>query len=146
MLAYVEGDRAKLGINISRPIGDTIVAYADWAEGVEKHLATRAVEYGKGDRHAAGGPPDAPAERCVVEFPQRRGRRLLLDNRGEGHAQPRVPLPSGSLHPAGLAELVETRSDPAPILISGALWCPRGYAIGQQEPTSVHKLFVRAVW
>ncbi|WP_437588900.1 hypothetical protein [Sorangium sp. So ce1000] len=146
VLAYVERDRSKLGVNISRPIGDAVVGYAEWAGGFEKNLATRAVEYGK----ATGTLPEA----MPMLLPADESSKFRNDV-AAGFSWVIATKVTLNLeyhfHQAGFTRQdwrnwFETGSDPAPALISSALWYPRGYAIDQQEPTSTHQLFVRAAW
>src|SRR5262249_57506572 len=53
LLGYVEEGRSKVGLNLTRPIGDAVVVYAEWAGGPEKNLIIRALELG----HETGALP-----------------------------------------------------------------------------------------
>src|ERR1019366_1842783 len=46
-LVYHEGNRTRFGLNLSRQIGQSVIAYAEWAGGREPSLIAAAVEYGK---------------------------------------------------------------------------------------------------
>src|SRR5260370_3860501 len=47
LLGYFELHRSKLGANVTRSIGDAVVAYAEWAGGPEQNLIVRASAFGK---------------------------------------------------------------------------------------------------
>lgn len=146
LLAYLERDRSKVGVNLSRPIGDSIVAYGEWAAGRETNLATRAVGYGQ---TTGTFPPEMP-----VLLPTDTSAKLRNDVAAgfSWTIATKVTLNAEyHLHQAGFTRQdwrswfdVGKSSEQNPI--SSALWYLRGYAIDQQEPTSMHQLFFRAVW
>ncbi len=47
LLAYFELHRSKVGANVSRAMGDAVVAYAEWAGGPEETLIARANAFGR---------------------------------------------------------------------------------------------------
>src|SRR6185437_12595880 len=56
-LIYHEANQTRFGLNLSRTIGQSIVAYGDWAGGVQPDLIATAVSYGK---RTGTLPPNAP--------------------------------------------------------------------------------------
>jgi hypothetical protein len=146
VLAYLERDRSKLGINISRPIGDYIVAYAEWAGGRETNLFTRAFEYGKATGTLPAILPVLLPTDTSAQFRNdvAAGFSLVIATKVTLNVE-------YHFHQAGFTRQdwkswFELGSDPAPAPISSALWYPRGYAVDQQEPMSMHQIFVRAAW
>jgi hypothetical protein len=47
VLVYGGNGRTRVGLNLSRPIGDSVVAYAEWSGGMEQGLAERSLEFGR---------------------------------------------------------------------------------------------------
>jgi hypothetical protein len=143
-LVYLEHHHSKLGLALTRPIGQRVVAYAEWAGGYEQNLIARALELG---RQTATIPEDAPP-------PVPTDSSLALRN----------DLAAGTswtlgtaltlnfeyhLHQGGLSRgdwhrwFAAAGSTPA---LAPELWYIRGYAADQLEPATRHELFVRMSW
>jgi hypothetical protein len=147
LLGYFELHRSKVGANVTRSIGDAVVAYAEWAAGPEQNLVTRAAAFG---RDTGSLPPAAPT------LPPTDTGTSLRNDVAAGFSWTVATAVTFNFeygfHQAGF-----TRSDwqnwfdlgsrpGAPPQLTGALWYVRGYANDQQEPMSQHQLFVRADW
>jgi hypothetical protein len=147
LLAYFELHRSKLGANLTRSIGDAIVAYAEWAAGPEQNLAARAAAFG---RQTGTLPPSAPV------LPPADTRTSLRNDVAAGFSWTFGTAMTINVeyhfHEAGFTrsnwknwfDLGSAPGAPAPL--TGALWFVRGYANDQQEPVSRHQMFVRASW
>jgi hypothetical protein len=143
LLGTFERHRSKIGFNITRPFGDAVVAYAEWAGGQEGNLITRSYGYGQ----ATGTPlPDVPLI-------------MATDTRTEFHSD----LSAGAswtiarkvtlnleyhYHQAGFTQQdwehwFDLGALPGSAL---ALWYVRGYANDQQEPVNRHQIFARLAW
>src|SRR5262249_28042283 len=57
LLVYHEGDRTRFGLNVTRGIGQNVVAYAEWAGGAEAGLIDDALAYGRDTRVLPVGAP-----------------------------------------------------------------------------------------
>ncbi len=73
LLGYFELHRSKLGANVTRSIGDAVVAYAEWAAGPEQDLIARAAAFGRQTGTLPGAAPTHPrrtrAPRCATTWP-----------------------------------------------------------------------------
>jgi hypothetical protein len=147
LLGYFELHRSKLGANVTRSIGDSVVAYAEWAAGPEQDLIARAAAFG---RQTGTLPPSTPT------LPRTDTGTSLRNDVAAGFSWTVATAITFNVeyhfHEAGF-----TRSDwknwfdlgsapGAPAPLTGALWFVRGYASDQQEPVSQHQMFVRASW
>jgi len=147
LLGYFELHRSKLGVNVTRSIGNAVVAYAEWAAGPEQNLIARAVDFGI--RTGTLRPP-------LPTLPKTEVRTSLRNDLASGFSWTVATAVTFNVeyhfHQGGF-----TRSDwrnwfdlgsaaGAPASQAGALWFVRGYASDQQEPVSKHQMFVRASW
>jgi hypothetical protein len=147
LLGYFELHRSKLGLNLTRPVGDAVVAYAEWAGGLEANLITRAVAYGQATgtlpAGAAALPPTDTSSvvrnDLAAGFSWTIATRVTLNLEYHFHQ-------SGFTH-GNWQQWFALGSKPgAPPAIAGELWYVRGYANDQQEPVPMHQGFVRASW
>lgn len=143
-LVYLEDGRSKLGVNLTLPIGQSVIAYAEWAGGPEKSLIARAVDFGRRTGTLpAGAPSPLPtdtssqlANDLAAGASWTLGTSLTLNL--EYH-----------LHTSGLSGgdwdrwFDAARATP---MLAPSLWYVRGYAADQLEPVGMHQLFVRAAW
>jgi len=147
LLGYFELHRSKLGINVTRSIGDAVVAYAEWAGGPEQNLIARASAFGKQTGTLPAAAPVLPPASTDISF-----RNDVATGFSWTVATAITFNLEYHVHESGF-----TRSDwknwfdigsapGAPPLLTGALWFVRGYAADQQEPVSQHQMFVRADW
>src|SRR5262249_3731765 len=139
-----EDGRSKLGVNLTMPVGQSVIAYAEWAGGFEKGLIARAVDFGRRTGALpAGAPPPLPADASTV----------LANDLAAGASctlAARLTLIfEFHLHSSGLSAGDWDRwfdaARASPMLAPG-LWYVRGYAADQLEPVAMHQLFVRADW
>lgn len=140
LLGYLEEGRSKIGLDVSRPIGGAVVAYAEWAGGPEKSLAARAADSGKNTgtlpQNAPIVPPDSGATSfrndVAAGFSWAIAATLTLNAEYHFHQGgfARADWSYGFSHPADARQL----------------WYVRGYANDQQEPMSRHQLFARVAW
>lgn len=143
-LVYLEDGRSKLGVNLSLPIGQSVIAYAEWAGGPEKSLIARAVDFG---RRTGTLPAEAPSP-----LPTDGSSRLANDLAAGASWTLGTSLTLNleyHLHTSGLSGgdwdrwFDAARANP---MLVPSLWYIRGYAADQLEPAAVHQLFVRAAW
>jgi hypothetical protein len=147
LLGYFELHRSKLGANVTRSIGDAVVAYAEWAGGPEENLIARANAFGKDTGSLPQAVPVLPPTSTDVAF-----RNDVATGFSWTVATAVTFNVEYNFHQAGF-----TRSDwnnwfdigsrpGVPAFVPGALWLVRGYASDQQEPVAQHQMFVRASW
>ncbi len=147
-LYFREDTRSFFGTNLTRTVGDDVVAYLEWAGGWRTDLIS-------GGLRAARRRGDLPADVPTV---------FALDDGARFRSQ----LAVGATHAAGFAKLttsIEYQFNQAGLSqadwrrwfdtgaaadrdagISGQLWAIRGYARDRGEPLGEHSLFLRSVW
>jgi hypothetical protein len=146
-LVYREGARTVFGANFTESIGQSIVAYAEWAGGERSSLIDQALAYG----------------RLTGTLPS--GARSLLSE--DGHRSFQTQLSAGASYTTDSkitfnleyhfdqdafsrrdwnAWFRDGAADGRSAGLSAELWYLRSYALDQQEPISQNALFLRADW
>jgi hypothetical protein len=143
-LIYHEGERTRFGLNLSHPLGQAIVAYAEWAGGNAPDLIANAISVGK----ATGTLPST-----LPVLPSTSTGRALQNDLAVGaswSSAARITLNlEFHVHQAGFSSadwrnwFAVGAADPA---AATELWYVRGYASDQQEPMSRQQVFLRADW
>ena len=68
LLVYREGDRTRFGLNITRGIGQNVVAYAEWSGGAEPSEIDDALAYGRDTRVLPVGAPSVLPDDSASTF------------------------------------------------------------------------------
>jgi hypothetical protein len=143
-LVYVEDGQTRLGLNLSRQIGNSVVAYAEWAGGRQQTLSARAAAYGKDTGTLPPSTPVLPPSDAEARF----RNDLAVGASWATTARVTVNL-EYHYHEAGFSRedwrnwfAIGTVFPAA----AGPLWYTRGYAAAQQEPVARHAVFLRADW
>jgi hypothetical protein len=147
VLFYREGNQNKLGLNLTRSLGQKIVAYAEWAGGERSDLIDQALEYG---RQTGTLPSSSPA---------------ILPN--DHYARFSHDLSTGAsyttsnkitfnveyhFHQAGFSGQAWNnwfnagQGQRSSSFIARELWYIRSYALDQQEQLARNSTFLRADW
>jgi hypothetical protein len=143
VLVYHESGRTKFGLNISHPVGDSIIAYASWAGGVAPNLVTDVFRFGE----RTGTFPAV----ATAGFPADTSR-AFRNQLSLGAAWTSVEKISVTVeyeyNEAGFSkqdwrDWFTTGADPA---YSQLAWYVRGYAGDQQQPMSQHQMAVWSSW
>jgi hypothetical protein len=147
LLVYYEPGRGKVGLNLSRPIGDAVVVYGEWAGGPEEDLVARAIAFGQETRTLPRTAPVVPPTDTSTNF---------LNDVAAGFSWTIATKATLNVeyhfHQAGLGlgdwrQWFALGSVPhAASALTGELWYLRAYAGDQQEPLTQHQAFVRASW
>jgi hypothetical protein len=144
LLGYLERRRSKVGLALTRPLGTSVVAYAEGTLGYEANLITRAIEYG---RQTGTLPPDAPPP--ISTDPSLAWRNDIAAGASWAIATRLTLNVEYHFHQGALDGddwvrwFAAGRADP---LRAPELWYIRGYAADQLEPASRHNAFVRVAW
>ena len=147
LLLFHEGDRTRLGANLTHEVGGGLIAYAEWAGGRRANLIEEADRYGR----KTGTIPQA-APRIL---PRDRGERFYNDLTigGSYTTDFKVMLNlEYHYHGAGLSRQdwrnwVDIGGANAGVPgVTSQLWYLRSYALEQQEPLTRHAAFLRAEW
>jgi hypothetical protein len=143
-LLYHEGGATRLGANLTQPIGDAIVAYAEWSGGRRFSLAEEAFRYGQ-----ATGTLPSVAPRVL---PGDRGKHFYNDlAAGASMTTPdKITINlEYHLHEAGFSRqdwknwFAAGQSRFAPAAVAASLWYIRSYALDQAEPMTRDTAFIR---
>jgi len=143
-LVYHESGRTKFGFNVSYPIGQSVIAYGEWAGGNEPNLIAQAIAFGK----ATGTLPS-----FVPVLPPTSTGRAFQNDLAVGASWTSIEKVTLNLeyhfHQAGFSggdwrnwfDIGAGNPASAP-----ELWYVRGYASAEQQPMSRHQAFLRADW
>jgi hypothetical protein len=147
LLVYGESGVTRLGLNLSRSVGKSVVLYGEWAGGRYPNLITRALAYGRETGTLpANAPPVLPTETGDAFQ-----NDLALGLSWTGSAKLTINA-EYLYHQAGMTRedwrrWFETgKSNVFSLPVTGALWYIRAYAADQQEPATREQLFLRAAW
>ena len=146
-LVYREAGATKLGLDISHPIGQAVIAYAEWAGGRQRNLISEAESYG---RKTGTLPPVAPL------LPPSNTTKSFRSDAALGASWTSAAKLTLNLeyhyHQAGLSGADERRwfaigqAQRNFLPVTGELWFVRGYANDQQQPWTRQQIFLRADW
>ncbi len=143
VLLYHESGRTKFGVNLSHPIGNSVIAYASWSGGVAPNTIVDAITFGK---KTGTLPPVVPL------LPPTAGHRSFQSDLSAGAYWTGEDKETISLeynfHQAGFTgrdwhNWFAIGADPS---LASLMWYIRGWASDQQQPMARHELFVRADW
>jgi hypothetical protein len=143
VLVYHESGRTKFGVNLSHPIGASVIAYLTWAGGVAPDTIVDAIAFGKRTGTIPSFVPVVPPTNSTRQFQN----DVSLGAYWTGEDKETISL-EYNYHQAGLskADWRNWFSIGANPLYAPVMWYIRGYANDQQVPISQHQVFVRADW
>jgi hypothetical protein len=147
VLGYFELHRSKLGANVTRAIGDAVVAYAEWAGGPEQDLVSRAIAFGKATGALPPNAPTVPPTSSNVVFRNDVAAGFSWTIAAAATVNVEYHFHDGAFTRDDWNHWFAAGSAPgARAALTGELWFIRGYANDQQEPVSQHQGFVRVAW
>ena len=141
LLLLKDGERTRIGANISAPIGQRVVAYAEWSGGAAQSLIAEAVAYGIRTGTLPLGVPVLPPSGTGARF----SNDFAAGFSWTGDSKLTVNV-EYLFHEAGLSRTDWRRwyalghASPA---LAGEMWYLRGYAADQQMPSARQQLFLR---
>lgn len=147
ILIYHEGDRNKLGLNLTRGIGDAVTVYGEWSGGRRAALVEEAYR----DGIKTGLFPSATARLMPGDRDESFMNDLAI---GASYATASKVTTNVEYHyhEAGMSRqdwrywFDTGRSVSGNAGARSQLWQIRNYAADRQEPLSQHSLFLRAEW
>lgn len=146
LLLYREGGRTSYGANLTESLGQSIVAYAEWAGGKRPSLVEEAIAYGRATASLPASAPNAlPADRAA-HF----ANQLSVGASYTTAAKITFNLEYHFYQPGFAGRDWQNwfrigAAPPAPA-VPAELWYIRSYALEQQDPISEHAIFLRADW
>jgi hypothetical protein len=146
-LLYHEGSETRIGMNLSRAVGQRIIAYAEWAGGNQPSLIAQAVAYGVRTGTLPTDTPLLPPAEAAAAF-----RSDLALGASWSSATKVLINVEYHYHQAGLSRQEErdwftigaSQRNLLPVL--GELWYMRAFASDQQQPWAQQQLFLRFDW
>lgn len=147
ILLYREGSETLFGLNLSKPIGQSVVAYAEWAGGSQPNLIAQAVAYGMRTGTLPAESPLLPPASAANAFRS----DLAVGASWTSAAKVTLNL-EYHYHQAGLSPQQERdwftigASQPNVLPVAGELWYIRAFAGDQQQPWVQQQLFLRIDW
>lgn len=147
LLYYREGSQNKFGANLTRGLGQKVVAYAEWAGGEGTNLIDESLRYGRETGMLPANAPSAIPDDANVQFQN----DLSLGASYTTTKKMTFNL-EYHLHQAGFSRedwnnwFNIGRGKPSTSLIARELWYIRAYALDQQVPLAKQSTFLRADW
>jgi hypothetical protein len=147
LLYYREGSQNRFGANLTRGLGQQVIAYAEWAGGESTNLIDESLRYG---RETGTLPANAP-----ITIPDDANVHFQNDlSVGASYTTTKKITFNLEyhLHQAGFSRQDWNnwfnigRGQPSTSLIVRELWYIRAYALDQQVPLARQSTFLRADW
>jgi hypothetical protein len=146
LLFYREGNATRWGADLTRSIGQSIVAYGEWSGGDGASLIDDALRYGRTTGTIPANAPNVLPENARKSFQN----ELAL---GASYTVAQVTFNlEYHYNEAGFSRQDWRNwfrigsANSANRNITNQLWYVRSYALDQQEPLSKHTAFLRADW
>ena len=147
LLYYREGSQNKFGANLTRGLGQKVIAYAEWAGGEGTNLIDESLRYGRETGTLPANAPSAIPDdtNLHLENDLSVGASYTTTNKITFNLE-------YHLHQAGFSRRDWNnwfnigRGQSGTSLIARELWYIRAYALDQQVPLARQSTFLRADW
>lgn len=147
LLVYHEANRTSFGANLTESVGQKTVAYAEWAGGNRTSLIAEALRYGQKTGTLPANAPSVIPEDTSTYFQNQlsAGASYTTESKITFNLEYHFNQAGFSRHDWN--NWFRAGSAPgAAANVTKELWYIRSYAAEQQDPLSVHSLFLRADW
>jgi hypothetical protein len=144
---YREAGATKLGLDVTYPIGQAVIAYAEWAGGRQRNLISEAESYGKKTGTLPPVAPLLPPSNTSKSFRS----DAVLGASWTSAAKLTLNL-EYHYHQAGLSGAEQRRwfaigeAQRKILPVTEELWFIRAYANDQQQPWTRQQIFLRGDW
>ena len=147
LLFYREGNQNKFGLNLTRSLGQKIVAYTEWAGGERSNLIDQALAYGRqtGALPSSAAPVLPDDHNIRFSHDLSTGASYTTTNKITFNVE-------YHFHEAGFSGqnwnnwFNAGQGQTSSSFIASELWYIRNYALDQQEPLARNSAFLRADW
>lgn len=147
LLLYQEGNRTRFGLNITRGIGQNVVAYAEWAGGAQAGEIDDALAYGRATRVLPVDTLNPLPGDSRSEFREDLSAGASFSTKAKLTLNVEYHFHQAGLGKADWERWFTTGKGTANAsLAAGELWFVRSYALDRQDPLTRHSLFARADW
>ena len=146
-LVYRLGNRTTFGTNITESLGQSVVAYAEWAGGDRSSLTDEALRYGRQTGTLPVNAPSPLPEDPNLHFQNQLSLGLSYTTESKITFNLEYHFNQAGFSRRDWNNWFRIGSASSrPPGISRELWYIRAYAQDQQEPLSEHSVFLRADW
>ncbi len=147
LLVYREGNRTSFGANLTESLGQSVVAYAEWAGGKRSSLIDQALRYGRQAGTLPANAPSAIPEDSALHFQSQLsiGASYTTESKITFNLEYHFDQAAFSRRDWDNWFRVGRANAGSPA-IPAALWFIRAYAVEQQEPISEQSIFLRFDW
>jgi hypothetical protein len=147
LLFYCEGNQNKFGLNLTRSVGQKIVAYTEWAGGERSNLIDQALAFGRqtGTLPSSAAPVLPDDHNIRFSHDLSTGASYTTTNKITFNVE-------YHFHEAGFSGqdwnnwFNAGQGQSSSSFIASELWYIRNYALDQQEPLARNSAFLRADW
>jgi hypothetical protein len=147
LLVYHEGDRTRFGLNITRGIGQSVVAYAEWTGGAEPTVINDALDYGRDTRVLPIGAPSVLPDDSASTFREDLSVGVSFSTKPKLTLNVEYHFHQGGFDKRDWARwFMAGEGAESASLAAQELWLIRSYALDRQDPVTRHSLFARADW
>jgi len=141
ILAYDESGRLRFGFDISKPIGQSVIAYAEWAGGRAPDILADAVAFGVATGTLPAGGPLVTQRDAARKFQNDLAVGASWTSVAEITVNLEYHFHQGGFSPADWRDWFTTGA--ATPALAPELWYVRGYSSDQQQPMSRQQFFLR---
>jgi hypothetical protein len=147
-LFYHEGSATRFGLNLTAPVGQSVVAYAEWAGGRQQDLIGQAISFGKRTGTIPAAAPVLPPDDAGKAFRSDVAVGASWTSTAKVTVNLEYHYHQGGFSGETMRNWFATGSAQSPqrTAIDGELWYIRGFAADQQQPLARQEVFLRASW
>jgi len=147
LLYYREGSQNKFGANLTRGLGQKVIAYAEWAAGQGTNLIDESLRYGRETGTLPANAPSAIPDDANVHFENDLSAGASYTTTSKITFNLEYHLDQAGFSRQDWNKWFNTgRGQPSTSPIAKELWYIRAYALDQQAPLARQSTFLRADW
>ena len=147
VLLYHDDHGTRFGLNLSKTLGQSVVAYVEESVGRRRDLIAEALDFGRDTGALPAGAPDEPppSPRSSLKNELAVGASYTTASRVTWNLE--YHLNQAGFTSEDWSRWFAIGGDTArPAAIAKQLWYIRGYAVDQQEQSTEQAAFIRADW
>ena len=146
-LIYHEGAQTRFGLDVTAPIGQSVIAYAEWAGGRQQDLIGQAISYGKRTGTLPANAPILPPDDAAKDFRNDAAIGASWSSTAKITVNLEYHYHQGGFSGETLRNWFAVgRAAAQQTAVAGELWYIRGFAADQQQPLARQQIFLRASW
>jgi hypothetical protein len=147
VLVYHDDHGTRYGLNLSKTLGQSVVAYVEESVARRRDLIAEALDFGHLTGTLPAGAPEAPPPSPGSSLKSELAVGASYTTAGRVTWNVEYHLNQAGFTSEDWSRWFALGSDPAaPAALANELWYVRGYALDQQEQSTEQAAFVRADW